>query len=138
MPVRKIGEILDIPHSKAQFWIKRYKTNGIQGLNTKKQPGKKASLNKKELEEIKIFLIENKPTRHKGKAIGWNSREVKNHIKTKYKTNYSLRHTQRLLHKLGFSLITPRPRNIKSSTEKQEEFKKQFKKNSKKNIWIYK
>lgn len=137
IPLRKIGEMLDVPHTKVHFWIKRYERHGMNGLITKKQPGKKPLLSEGNLKYLKEFLMSNKPIRFKGKAAGWNSREVKIHIKNKYNINYSLRHVERLLHKLGFSLIIPRPRNIKSSSEKQEEFKQNFKKKLKKNIWVY-
>lgn len=133
--LRDIGELLDIPHTKAYYWIKRYEACGEAGLKTKKQRGKTPLLNKEELKDIKKYLIRNKPVRYNGQATGWNSREVKAHIKDIYNINYSLRHIERLLHKLGFSLITPRPRNIKASLEQQESFKQSFKKNLKKNIW---
>lgn len=136
MTMREIGKALDIPYTKAYYWINRHKTYGMKGLKTKKQPGKKPLLNEREIIEIKAFLVNNKPIRHRGQAAGWNSREVKNHIKQKFDVNYSLRHIERLLHKLGFSLITPRPRNIKSSAEKQKAFRENFKKNSKKNMWV--
>ena len=136
IPLRKIGEMLDVPHTKVHFWIKRYEQYGMNGLITRKQPGKKPLLSKKNLINIKEFLIENKPKRYKGKTVGWNSREVKIYIKNKYNIGYSLRHIERILHKLGFSLIVPRPRNIKSSKEQQNNFRRNFKKNLKKNMWV--
>ena len=136
MPLREIGDLLDIPYTKAYYWIQRYESYGNAGLLTKKQPGKKPLLTKENLEELKLFLVDKRPARHKGQAVGWNSREVKNHIKIQYNISYSLRHVERLLHKLGFSLIVPRPRNVKASQEKQDEFKQQFKKNLSRNIWV--
>ena len=135
--LRDIGELLDIPHTKAYYWIKRHEAYGEAGLKTKKQKGKEPLLSKKELNEIKNFLMYNKPERYIGKAAGWSSREVKNYIKNNYNTSYSLRHVERLLHKLGFSLITPRPKNVKASLEKQKAFKQNFKKNLSRNIWVY-
>lgn len=136
MRLREIGELLDIPFTKAHYWVKRYEISGNPGLITRKQKGKKPLLTEMAFTEIKNFLKTNKPARFNGQAAGWNSREVKVHIKQKYNISYSLRHIERLLHKLGFSLITPRPRNIKSSPEKQKEFKQNFKKNLNRNIWV--
>ncbi|MBI2672104.1 transposase [Candidatus Woesearchaeota archaeon] len=136
MSLRKIGDLLDIPYTKAHYWIKRYDKNKEEGLKTRKQKGRESLLNEKSLEEIKLFLINNKPSRYNGQAAGWNSREVKNYIKQKYNISYSLRHIERLLHKLGFSLIVPRPKNVKASKEKQEEFRQKFKKNLNRNIWV--
>lgn len=137
MTLREIGELLDIPYTKAYYWIKRHKDDGSEGLKTRKQKGKIPLLSQKDLKDIREYLIENKPIRYQGKAAGWNSREVKIYIKSNYNISYSLRHIERLLHKLGFSLITPRPKNIKASLEKQEAFKQNLKKNLKRNIWDY-
>lgn len=133
--LRKIGEMLDIPHTKSYYWIKRYKQYGIKGLETKKQQGKIPLLNENALSKLKHFLVNNKPVRYNGQASGWISKEVKQHINKEFNVNYSLRHVERLLHKLGFSLITPRTRNVKTSSEKQSYFKRKFKKNLKMNIW---
>mgnify|MGYP001574773323 CR=1 FL=1 len=132
MKLRKIGEVLDIPHTKAYYWIKRYKKYNINGLKTIKQKGKTPLLSQKDLTKIREYLVNNKPKEYYGISAGWNSRGVKSYIKSRYNASYSLRHIERLLHKIGFSLMTPRPRNIKASPEKQNEFKK----NLKKNIWI--
>lgn len=136
IPLRKIGEMLDIPHTKAYFWIRRYEQHGMKGLITKKQPGKKPLLSGKNMASIKEFIKNNKPERYNGQAAGWSSREVKNYIHQRFSISYSLRHIERILHKLGFSLIIPRPRNMKSSKKQQDDFRKNFKKNSKKNIWV--
>ena len=136
MKLRKIGEVLDIPHTKAHYWIKRYNKQGIDGLKTRKQKGKTPLLSQKDLIKIKEYLVNNKPKAYHGIPAGWNSRDVKAYIKSNYNVSYSLRHIERLLHKIGFSLIKPRPRNIKTSLEKQGEFKDKFKKNLKRNIWV--
>jgi len=133
--LRKIGDMLEIPHTKAYYWVKRYEQYGMKGLNTKKQPGKIPLLRKEDLSEIKHFLISNKPIRYNGLSSGWTSREVKSHIQKEFNIHYSLRHIERLLHNLGFSLITPRTRNVKASLSKQTYFKRKFKKNLKMNIW---
>lgn len=49
---------------------------------------------------------------------------------------YSIRHVERILHKLDFSRITPRPKHIKNDPEKIKEFRREFKKKLKKNMWV--
>ncbi len=51
---------------------------------------------------------------------------------------YSIRHVERIMHKLGFSLITPRPQHIRHDQEKVDLFRDEFKKKLPKNIWIMK
>ena len=48
---------------------------------------------------------------------------------------YSLRHVERIMHRLGFSLITPRPQHIRRNQEKVDRFRDEFKKNSNRSIW---
>lgn len=136
MSLREIGEILDIHYRKAHYWIQRYNELGNEGLKTRKQPGKKPLLGKGDRKKLQLFLINNKPKRYNGNAVGWNSRKVKIYIKQEFNISYSLRHIERLLHKLGFSLIVLRPKNVKAFSEKQELFKQNFKKNLKQNIWV--
>jgi transposase len=52
------------------------------------------------------------------------------------KIDYSLRHIERLMHRLGFSRITPRPQHLRHDQQKVDEFRAEFKKNSKKSMWI--
>jgi transposase len=51
---------------------------------------------------------------------------------------YSTRHIERVLHKLDFSRIIPRPQHIKNDPKKVKEFRKEFKKNLKSSMWIMK
>lgn len=49
--------------------------------------------------------------------------------------HYSHRHVERLLHKMGFSLITPRPKHIRHDQKKVDAFREEFKKNFRKSMW---
>lgn len=49
---------------------------------------------------------------------------------------YSTRHIERILHKLDFSRITPRPKHIKNAPKKVDEFRREFKKKLKKTMWV--
>lgn len=59
-------------------------------------------------------------------------------IEKEINKKYCLRHVQRILHKLDFSRITPRPQHIKNDPKKVIEFRQEFKKNLKNNIWVMK
>ncbi|MFH1408714.1 MAG: winged helix-turn-helix domain-containing protein [Nanoarchaeota archaeon] len=49
---------------------------------------------------------------------------------------YSGRHVERILHKLDFSRITPRPQHLKNDPKKVDKFRQEFKKNSKRSMWV--
>jgi len=124
----EIADILGISQTKASFWVRRWKKTG--SLNNLPKSGRPTPANKKFLESFKQTLL-NK-TNNK---TGLNSKEVLGLLSKKTHKKYSLRQTQRILHKLGFSLIAPRPQHINKDPKAAELFKEEFKKNSKKNIW---
>lgn len=127
---REIASILGISKSKSAFWVKRFRDT--KSLQDKKRNGRPTPLTKDELKsiasEIKSKLIEPKRT-------GINSKEVLQLIEHKISRKYTLRHAQRLLHRMGFSLITPRVSHIRKDERAQNKFREGFKKNSNRNMW---
>ena len=128
---REIASILGISKSKSAFWVKRFRDT--ESLEDKKRSGRPTSLTKKELgslaSTIKSKVLEPKKT-------GISSKEVLQLIEHKTNKKYSLRHAQRLLHNMGFSLITPRVSHIRKDEKAQDKFREEFKKKFQKNIWI--
>lgn len=127
---RDIASILGISKSKASFWINRFEKE--KTLADKPRSGRPTPLSYDELtylaSTIKSKVLEPKRT-------GVSSKEVLQIIEHKTKRKYTLRHAQRLLHKMGFSLITPRVSHIRKDEKAQEKFRQEFKKNFDRNIW---
>ncbi|HLG24854.1 MAG TPA: winged helix-turn-helix domain-containing protein [Candidatus Nanoarchaeia archaeon] len=125
-----IARVLGISQTKASFWVRRYKKTGI--LENLPRSGRPTPLTKDELKsiasEIKSKLIEPKRT-------GINSKEVLQLIEHKISRKYTLRHAQRLLHKMGFSLVTPRVSHIRKDEKAQQKFREEFKKKPSRNMW---
>lgn len=122
---RDIADLLDICKSKASFWINRYKKTGK--LEEIPKSGRPAILTKEKLTEI-YQAIKNRLETNENKS-GISSKEVYKIIEQKNNKKYSLRHVQRILHKIGLSLITPRVSHIKCNKEAREKFKEELKKN---------
>ncbi len=125
----EIAKILDISQSKASFWIRRWRKTG--NLNNLPKDGRPTPLKDKFLGSFKQILVKKLDTKS-----GLNSKEVLDLLNKKTNRKYSLRQVQRVLNKMGFSLITPRPQHINKDPQAAEKFKQEFKKNSKKNIWV--
>src|SRR3989344_7297623 len=125
-----IARVLGISQTKASFWVRRYKKTGI--IENLPRSGRPTPLTKDELKsiasEIKSKLIEPKRT-------GINSKEVLQLIEHKISRKYTLRHAQRLLHKMGFSLVTPRVSHIRKDEKAQQKFREEFKKKPSRNMW---
>ena len=127
---RDIASILGISKSKAAFWVKRFRDT--ESLQDKKRSGRPTPLTKKEISSLAKSL---KTKVLEPKITGISSKEVLQLIEHKTKRKYTLRHAQRLLHKMGFSLITPRVSHIRKDEKAQDKFRKEFKKNFNKNMW---
>jgi|APFre7841882590_1041340.scaffolds.fasta_scaffold163437_1 transposase len=129
---REIASILDISKSLVSFWVIRYKETG--DLKDKPRSGQPTQLTKERLtsisEELKKRLQE-----QNGRA-GISTKEVVKILEEETDKTYTPRHVQRLLHKMGFSLITPRVSHIKRNKEAQNKFREDFKKNFKRNMWV--
>lgn len=128
----QISDILGVSQTKASFWIRRYKRTN--NLKDRSRSGRPTPLTKNKLNFI-ADAIKSKVLEPDNKS-GISSKEVLQIIEGKTGKKYTLRHAQRLLHKIGFSLITPRVNHIKKNKEAQTEFRNEFKKNFRKNIWI--
>lgn len=127
----EIASILGISQTKASFWIRRFRKT--KSLKDRPRSGRPTPLTKDALNSI-ANLIKLQVIKPKGKA-GMTSKEVLALIENKIGKKYTIRHAERLLHKMGFSLITPRVSHIRKDEKAQEKFRAEFKKNSNGNIW---
>lgn len=125
-----IARILGISQTKASFWVRRYKKTG--NLENMPRSGRPTPLTKDELNNIRNHI---KSRLIKPMKAGVSSKEVLQIIENKTKRKYTLRHTQRLLHKMGLSLITPRVSHIRKDEKAQNKFREEFKKNLSRNMW---
>lgn len=124
---REIATLLGISKSKASYWIVRY--NKTNDLKDKPRSGRPTPLTKEKLaeisEKIKVWL------RAQKYKAGISSKEVVEILENEIGRRYTPRHARRLLHKMGFSLITPRVSHIKKNKEAQNNFREGFKKSFK-------
>lgn len=127
----EIASILNISQTKASFWIRRFRRT--KNLEDRPRSGRPTPLTNETLNFI-ASAIKSQVLRPKNKA-GISSKEVLSLIENKINKKYTIRHAERLLHKMGFSLITPRVSHIRKNKEAQDNFRHEFKKNLKKSIW---
>lgn len=128
-----IADILGISQPKVSFWIRRYKKIGI--LENKLRSGRPSNFSKEKLSLIKSKIVQKVVSRNL-KYSSCTSKELKDIISKEIKKPISMRHTRRILHKIGFSLITPRSRHVKNNPEKVANFRREFKKNSNQSFWV--
>ena len=106
-----------------QNWLKKVDEAGWETLKTKKQPGRPGRLTNQQMEEIKTS-IEEEP--EKLGYTTWGGPSLSDFIKTRYDVTYGVRASQKLMRRMGFSLIRPQiyPSLENPDTEARESFKK--------------
>lgn len=130
---RNIADILGVSKSKVSFWNQRFKKTG--SLKDKPRSGKPTPLTKDKLQSVakalraKVVAVKNK--------AGFSSKEVLELLNREAGRTYTLRHAERLLHKMGLSLITPRTNHIRNDEKAVAKFRTEFKKNFNRSMWIF-
>ena len=129
-----IARILGVSQTKASFWVRRYRKTG--NLENMPRSGRPTPLTKKQLKSI-ADSIKSGLLSPENKKAGISSKEVLQLIEHKTKQKYTLRRIQRLLHKMGFSLISPRVSHKRKDVKAQEKFRREFKKKSSRSMWAF-
>lgn len=130
---QQIADLIGCSQAAVSKWISKYQSG--RTLETLPRSGRPTKLSPSTLKKLRSKLLAEVKSENK-KYCSLNTKQLANIIKKEVRKDYSLRHVGRIMHKLGFSLIKPRPRHIKQDPKKIAEFKKEFKKNSNRNIWV--
>ena len=130
---RDIADILGVSKSKVSFWNRRFEKTG--SLKDKPRSGKPTPLTKEKLQIVaktlrdKVVVVKNK--------AGFSSKEVLELLNKEAGRIYTLRHAERLLHKMGLSLITPRTSHIRHDETAVAKFRMEFKKKLGRSTWVF-
>lgn len=130
----EISFLLDVPQTTVSYWIRNFKKE--QRLTDKPRSGRPTQLTREQKEELKNVLLDFPPKRFGGESLGWTTKMAMQYVKDTFRVNYGMRQMQKLFHKFGIKLITPRPEHAKASYAARVVYRMDFKKNSKKNIWV--
>jgi len=130
----EISDLLGVPQTTVSFCIRKYKKEN--SLIDKPRSGRPAQLTKNQVNELKNVLLDFPPPKYGGESLGWDTKMAIQYVKEKFSVSYGMRQMQKLFHRLGLNLITPRTEHKKSSEAVRIVYRMDFKKNSKKNIWI--
>ena len=104
-------------------WVQKVDNEGWDSLVARKQEGRPKRLNNEQEEEIRSALSSD-PSEY-GYNV-WDGPSVSDYILKKYDVTLGVRACQKLMHRLGFSLVRPQtyPSLENPDEEKREEFKK--------------
>lgn len=129
----EISELISCSQPTVHRWIK----HNLSGrtLETLPRSGRPTKLTKERLSQLKETIL-TKIKSANDKYCSVSTKRVKKLVHQEIGEDYSMRHIERIMHKLGFSLITPRPQHLRHDQEKVDKFRDEFKKNLKRSMWI--
>ncbi len=121
-PMRQIGGALNRPYSTVRGWLMRAMQMGTRGRHDERRPGAPPKLDGPQLGQLKKDLLAGS----QGFGSGlWTARLLAVHIERRFGVRYGTSGIYEMLHRIGFSRQTPRPRHPKPASESERrEFKK--------------
>ena len=132
---QSIADLIGCSQPTVNLWIHRNKSK--LGLKTLPRSGRPTKLKGTTFSNLKKTILE-KIHSANDEYNNVSTKKIRDLITKEIGVTYSIRHVERLMHKLGFSLITPRPQHVRHDQDKVDSFRDEFKKNSKTNIWVMK
>jgi len=130
---QEIAELLNCHQSSVSRFLRKYEQMGV--VQNLPRSGRPTKLTKQKLKQLKRKLVAEIETAN-DEFCSINTKHIGKMIHQEVGELYSLRHVERIMHKLGFSLITPRPQHLRHDQKKVDNFRDEFKKNSKRNMWV--
>ena len=106
-------------------WVHRFNASGPEGLFDNWTEGPKPRLSGEQLVQF-AQIVEAGPDREKDGVVRWRRIDLKRVIAEKFGVDFHPRYVGRLLHKLGFSHMSARPRHPAQDERIVEAFKKTF------------
>ncbi len=117
------AEIGGMDRQTLRDWVHRFNGEGPEGLLDRKTDGPPPKLTAAQKAELAV-LVEAGPDRKKDGVVRWRRVDLKAVIEDRFGVIYHERSVSRLLHELGFSHLSARPRHPAQKVEVLEDFKK--------------
>jgi len=130
---QEIADLIGCSQPTVHKWITRSKMG--KTLETLPRSGRPTKLTKKVLSQLKDKILTNIQSAN-NKYGSVSTKQIKKLVQKEIGEDYTIRHIERIMHKLGFSLITPRPQHLRHDQDKVDEFRDEFKKNFNRNMWV--
>jgi transposase len=116
------GKAIGVSAAEIRRWVNRFNAGGIEAMRPNWSHGRPTKLTAEQLEKFRE-RIRNGPT-EKDAFSSWRGHFLRDVLRDEFGVSYKLTGVYKLLHRLGFSSLMPRPKHPGSSDEEQEEFKK--------------
>jgi len=104
-------------------WVHRYNASGIEGLKSRRSPGRAPALNAAQKAELRALVVAGPdPAEHK--VVRWRCVDLQAEVLRRFSVEVHENTIGRWLHELGLTRLQPRPCHPKKIAEAEEAFKK--------------
>lgn len=118
-----IASALGVAPSTVELWAYRYRDLGVDGLTQSRYKKKQPRLSDEHLEKFKARFT-GEPRESDG-VCTLRAKDAARILENEFGVAYSIPGVYKLLHRLGLSCLTPRPRHEKNDPARMEAFKKE-------------
>jgi len=105
-PPEDICNTIDVSRRNIFYWLDRYKTLGIGGLQEGHHPGRPRGLEKEQLERL-AEILDSGPVAYGFSSGIWTCSRVGHVIQAEFGVSYHEDHVRKILHQLGFFVQRP-------------------------------
>jgi transposase len=120
----EIGENMGYSRRTVQNWIYAYNRHGLEGLQQRRGRGRNHRLNRDQLQWLRQRLDQG-PTEADGVCV-FHAADIQRIIEKQFGVRYAVRTVQKLLRRLGYRYISPRPEHPKGDPQARKAFKKRL------------
>lgn len=106
-------------------WVVRYNGAGIEGLRDAARPGRPPKLDEAQETHL-VAWMDAGPDVDAGEPCRWTVADIRQWIKDCFDVDFTLEGVRRLIRRLGFRHVSPRPIHPRAKPEDQEAFRQNF------------
>jgi transposase len=125
----KVADLFGISRVNTSKWCHKANTVGLCAIHDKLRPGRPSQFDKKKLKLLNNALS-NSPKDSGIQRTRWDGKVVVEYLERYLGLTIHVRHAQRLIRKLGYSLRQPVYRYVQASNEGVAEYRRTIKKTS--------
>lgn len=121
-PITEVARFLEVSRDTVSRWIKRFRADGVAGLQDRPKGHNPSKLSPEQRQEITTWLANGRNAQ--GKPVHWTLEKLQQALQQEYDISLSLMPLWCHVRQLGFRQRVPRPRHTRADRQKQDTFKK--------------
>ncbi len=117
------AELNGMDRQTLRDWVHRYNAEGVEGLKSRKAPGRPPALSEQQMAELRELVIQGPDPEIHG-VVRWRCMDLKAEVARRYSVEVHENTIGRWLHELDLTRLQPRPRHPQKDPKAEEAFKK--------------